>query len=391
LHQVLVEDASKYRKTRLTKELLQPLLGEGLLISDGELWKRQRRLLQPAFHAARIAAYADTMVDYTLRALADWRAGQVRRIDHDMMALTLDIVIKTLFGEESTPQEREAVGRAVDIGQQQVGDAFKTIMRLPDWLPTPARREQRWAVGVIDGLIARFVARYRETGQDRGDLLAMMLAAVDETGSMSDAQARDEAFTLIVAGHETTANTLTWAWHLLAHHPRIEAELHAELDRVLAGRAPTFADLSALSFTEAVVKETLRLYPAAYITAREPQEDVRIGPYRVPSGHTILLSPYITHRDARWFDAPDDFKPERWLGDLEKRLPRLAYLPFGAGPRVCIGNAFAMMEARLILATIAQRFRLRPADQSAVYVDPLVTLRPRGGLRMVVEARQINS
>jgi len=389
LHQVLVEDATKYHKTRVTKALLQPLLGEGLLTSDGELWRRQRRLLQPAFHAARVSAYAGTMVDYTTRAIADWRAGQIRRVDHDMMALTLDIVIQTLFGEALTPQERDAVGRAVDIGQEQVGEAFKTIVRLPDWLPTPAQRRQRWAVGVVDALINRFVARYRQTGQDRGDLLVMMLAAVDETGSMSDAQARDEAFTLIVAGHETTANTLTWAWHLLARHPHVEAELHAELDRVLHGRAPTFADLSALPFTEAVVKETLRLYPAAYVTAREPQADVNIGPYRVPKGHTILLSPYVTHRDSRWFDEPDAFQPARWLGDLEKRLPKLAYLPFGAGPRICIGNAFAMMEARLILATVAQRFRLRPADQRAVRVDPLVTLRPKGGLRMIVEARQV--
>jgi cytochrome P450 len=387
LHQILVEEATKYYKTRLTKALLRPSLGEGLLINDGEPWKRQRRLIQPAFHAARIVAYADTMVAYTERAMAEWQTGQTRWIDHDMMTLTLDIVIKTLFGEQLTPQEREAVGQAVDIGQKQVGDGFKTLFRVPAWVPTPARRRAEWATGVINDIIARFIAHYRQTRQDRGDLLAMMLAAVDEDGGMSDAQARDEAFTLIVAGHETTANTLTWAWYLLSQHPQAEAALHAELDRVLGGRKPTFADLPALTFTEAIVKETLRLYPAAYIIAREPQEDVCVGRYAVPHGRPILIAPYVTHRDPRWFDEPNTFKPERWLDDLEKRLPKLAYLPFGGGPRICIGNAFAMMEARLILATVAQRLRLKLAPGRRVEVDPLVTLRPKHGMPMVVQAR----
>lgn len=387
IHQVLVEDAAKYYKTKLTKELLRPSLGNGLLISDGELWKRQRKLIQPAFHAARIAAYAETMTAYTERAIGEWQPGQTRNIAHDMMSLTLDIVIKTLFGEQLTPQEREDIGRAVDIGQKQVGQGFKTIVRTPNWLPTPARREGEWAMGKINAVIARFIAQYRQTGQDRGDLLSMMLAAVDEAGSMSDAQARDEAFTLIVAGHETTANTLTWAWYLLSQHPQVEAALHTELDAVLSGRAPTFEDLPHLPFTEAVVKETLRLYPAAYITSREPQEDVRIGEYHIPKGYSVLVSPYITHRDPRWFDAPEQFMPERWLGDLEKRLPKFAYFPFGGGPRICIGNAFALMEARLILATIAQRFRLVLAPGHRVTLDPLVTLRPKHGMRMVVQAR----
>ncbi len=388
IHQVLVEDAAKYYKTRLTKELLRPSLGEGLLINDGEPWKRQRRLIQPAFHATRIAAYAETMVSYTERAIAEWQPGQTRSVEHDMMALTLDIVIKTLFGEQLTAQERDDIGRAVDVGQEQVGQAFKTIFRLPRWIPTPARREGEWATNVINAIIARFIARYRQTGQDRGDLLSMMLATGDESGSMSDAQARDEAFTLIVAGHETTANTLTWAWYLLSQHPQAEAALYAELDNVLGGRAPTFADLPRLPFTEAIVKETLRMYPAAYITSREPQQDVRIGDYRVPKGRTVLISPYVTQRDPRWFDEPERFKPERWLSDLEKHLPKFAYYPFGGGPRICIGNMFAFMEARLILATIAQRFRLALAPNHRVEVDPLVTLRARYGMRMVVQARQ---
>lgn len=387
IHQVLVEEASKYYKTKLTKVLLKPSLGNGLLISDGEPWKRQRKLIQPAFHAGRIAAYAETMVEYAERAAAGWRPGETRRADHDMMELTLDIVIKTLFGEQLSSQERDDVGRSVDIGQKHVGEGFKTLFRVPDWVPTTGNRENRWALDAINLLIARFIARYRETGQDRGDLLSMMLASTDDGGGMSDAQARDEAFTLIVAGHETTANTLTWAWYLLSQHPEAEAALHAELDRVLAGRAPAVTDLPALPYTDAVVKETLRLYPAAYVTSREPQEDVRVGAFGVARGRTILISPYVTHRDARWFDAPDAFKPERWLGDLEKRLPKFAYYPFGGGPRVCIGNAFALMEARLLLAALAQRWRLALAPGHRVELDPLVTLRPKHGMRMRVQLR----
>ncbi|MDW8291929.1 MAG: cytochrome P450 [Anaerolineae bacterium] len=387
LHHVLVSDASRYYKTRITKAVLRPLLGEGLLISDGDLWKRQRRLLQPAFHAARIAAYAETMVQCTLEAMHTWQPGEQRRVDHDMMTLTLEIVIRTLFGEALSPEERDAVGHAVDVGQRHVGAMFKTLFRLPTWLPTPANRELKRAVQVIDQLIARFVARYRQSKHDRGDLLSMMLSAVDETGQMTDVQARDEAFTLIVAGHETTANTLSWAWYLLAKHPRVEARLHDELDRVLGRRAPTVDDLPRLPYTEAVVKETLRLYPAAYVTAREPIADVELGGHRIPKGRTILIAPYTVHRDPRWYEQPETFMPERWLGDLEKHLPRLAYLPFGAGPRVCIGNAFAMMEARLILATVAQRFRFVLAPGQRVEPEPMVTLRPRGGLCMRVVAR----
>jgi len=387
LHQVLVGDASHYYKTRITKAVLRPLLGEGLLISDGELWRRQRRLLQPAFHAARIAAYADTMVQCTLEAMQSWHPGEQRRVDHDMMTLTLEIVIRTLFGEALSPEERDAVGHAVDVGQKHVGEMFKTLFRIPTWVPTPANRELKQAVQVIDALIARFVARYRQSGEDRGDLLSMMLAAVDETGQMTDAQARDEAFTLIVAGHETTANTLSWAWYLLATHPHVEARLHDELQRVLNGRPPTVDDLPNLPYTEVIVKETLRLYPAAYVTAREPITDVTLAGHRIPKGRTILIAPYTVHRDPRWYEQPEAFMPERWLGDLEKRIPRLAYLPFGAGPRICIGNAFAMMEARLILATVAQRFRFVLSAGQRVEPDPMVTLRPRGGLTMQVLAR----
>ncbi len=387
LHQVLVSDASHYFKTKVTKALLRPLLGEGLLISDGDYWRRQRKLLQPAFHAARIAAYANIMVECAQEAMRDWRPGQQRRVDHDMMTLTLEIVIRALFGEALSPAERDAVGHAVDVGQKQVGDAFKMVFRVPTWLPTPANLELHRAVRVIDDLIDRFITRYRQTGQDRGDLLAMMIAAVDETGQMNNTQVRDEAFTLIVAGHETTANTLSWAWYLLATHPQAEARLHAELDQVLGGRPPTMEDLSYLPYTEAVIKETLRLYPAAYVTAREPTTDVVLNGYRIPKGCTVLISPYTVHRDPRWFERPDAFVPERWLDDLDKRLPRLAYLPFGAGPRVCIGNAFAMMEGRLILAMLAQRFRLILPPGQTVATNPMVTLRPRGGLTMTVESR----
>ena len=386
LHQVLVEDAPKYYKSRLTKELLKPSLGDGLLISDGEHWKRQRKLIQPAFHAGRIAAYAETMVEFAERAVAAWQPGQTRRIDHDMMALTLDIVVKTLFGETLSAQERDDVGRAIDIAQESAGAGFKTILRMPAWVPTRAQRDNRWALGVINVIIARFILGFRATGRDRGDLLSMMLGSRDDAGGMTDTQARDEAFTLIAAGHETTANTLTWTWYSLSQHPDVETALQAELKRVLNGRSPTAADLPALPYTDAVLKEVLRMYPAVFVTSREPQEDARVGAHRVPKGRTILISPYVTHHDARWFDEPDAFKPERWLGDLEKRLPKFAYYPFGGGPRICIGNGFAMMETRLLLATIAQRRRLALEPGHRVALDPLVTLRPKHGMPMVIRS-----
>ncbi|MCW1969941.1 MAG: cytochrome P450 [Anaerolineae bacterium] len=394
MYEVLVEQAAKFYKTKMTKAVLKPMLGDGLIISDGEFWRRQRKLTQPAFHAKRIEGYADTMVKLTEQAMHDWQTGQTRPIDQDMMELTLNIVTETLFGTKLSEQDTQNIRKAVEIGQDNSNYKFTRVVTPPAWVPTARNKRGKWAIQAIEDVVLRVIAERRASQEDKGDLLSMLLLASDGDGDknagMTDQQARDEAVTLMLAGHETTSNTLTWAWYLLSQHPEIEAKLHGELDRVLGGRTPTLADLAQLPYTDAIIKETLRLYPAAYLTAREAIEDVVIGGYQLKAGREVIVPIYALHRDPRYYDAPEAFRPDRWLengGTLEKRLPKGAYLPFGMGPRVCIGNMFASMEARLLLATIARRWQLRLAPDQQVAVEPLVTLCPKYGMRMQVEGR----
>ncbi len=389
-HQVYVEQAALFHKPAIMKQVFKPWLGESLLTSDGDFWLRQRRLIQPAFHSRRIESYAQIMVAQTERALQDWRAGQERDIHHDMMALTMRIVSLALF-DIDVSDEVEEVGRAIEAGLEITNAQFNRLVQIPDWLPTRENRRARRAQAVIDGLVMRLIRERRALGRAelaaRGDLLSMLLLAADEHGrGMSDQQARNEIYTLFLAGHETTAVTLSWAWHLLAQHPQAEARLHEELRAALAGRPPALADLPGLTYTDWIIKETLRLYPPAWVTSREAQQEVVIGGYTLPRGASVFISPWVSHRDPRYFEQPEAFLPERWAGDFEKRLPKGAYIPFAAGPRICIGNTFALMEARLILATIAQRYRLRSVAGHVVEPQPLITLRPKNGLRMRVEA-----
>ncbi|MCL5999799.1 MAG: cytochrome P450 [Chloroflexi bacterium] len=388
VHQVLVEDADQFYKTRQLKRILGPSLGNGLLINDGESWRRQRRLVQPAFHMKRIEAYGKVMVAYAQRTLAGWQPGQTREIHHDMMELTLGVVAKTLFGADVSDRANH-IGAAITTGLEVTNAQFSRLINPPQWVPTHDNRRGKQALRTIDEVVMGFIRARRASGEDRGDLLSMLLLAVDEdgTGQMSDKQARDEAMTLFIAGHETTANALTWAWYLLSQHPQAEAKLHEELASVLGGRDPAMQDLPRLPYTEAVIKETMRLYPPAWTTTRETIAPVTIGGYTIPTRRIVFISPYVSHRDARYFESPGEFCPERWADHFEKRLPKGAFIPFGAGPRVCIGNTFALMEARLVLATIAQHYRLALAPGQDVTAEPLVTLRPRGGIKMVLHDR----
>ncbi len=400
VHQLLVDDADKVHKTDLLKKVLGPSLGQGLLLNEDESWRKQRRMVQPAFHARRIEGYAGVMLDFVTRMEREWQSGQrqpgqVRDAHHDMMRLTLGVVAKTLF-DADVSGEADRVGAAITAGLETSNNEFRRLIPLPGWLPTPNRRRAEASRRTIDEVVMDFIRARRASGEDRGDLLSMLLMAVDEGGegdrggSMTDKQVRDEAFTLFVAGHETTANALTWTWYLLSQNPAAAEALHEELGRVLAGRAPTLHDLPDLPYTDAVIKESLRLYPPAWTVARQPIVDVEVGGYTIPAGHGILISQYVLHRDARYFAEPEQFRPERWLDGLEKRLPRYAYFPFGAGPRVCIGNSFALMEARLVLAEMAQHFAPRLAPGRTGHIvspEPLITLRPRGGMPMVIERR----
>jgi cytochrome P450 len=376
IEDVLVTNARKYSKGRVLRAN-RHVFGEGLLTSEGDFWLRQRRLAQPAFHRVRIASYAATMVEYTERLLDQWKNGEQRDAHQEMMRLTLQIVGKTLFDADV---ERDAleVGKSLEL-LLEIGANFRRTIFV--------KRE----VAQIEKILYRIIAERRASGRDAGDLLSMLLHAQDEDGSkMTDRQLRDETITLFLAGHETTASTLSWTWWLLAQNPAVEKKLHAELDSVLGDRAPTRDDLPKLVYTGHVITESLRLYPAAWGIARLAVEDHEIAGYPVTKGMGVAMAQWVVHRDPRWYDAPEEFRPERWEDDLLKRLPRFAYFPFGGGPRRCIGNTFALMEATLILATIARKFRLRLVANHPVVPLASITLRPRNGVRVTLESRRGN-
>ena len=386
IEDVLVNHARRYTKGRVLRANRR-VFGEGLLTSEGDFWLRQRRLAQPAFHRARIAAYAGTMVEYTERLLQDWRHGEERDAHQEMMRLTLQIVGKTLF-DADVERDAQDVGKSLEL-LLEIGADFRRAIFVPEWLPTPSNLRVRRAVRQIENILYRIIAERRASGHDSGDLLSMLLAAQDEDGSrMTDKQLRDETITLFLAGHETTANTMAWTWWLLAQNPAVEAKLHAELDAVLAGRAPSLEDLPKLTYAGHVITESMRLYPPAWGMARLAIEEHEIAGYPVKKGMGVAFSQWVVHRDPRWYESPAEFRPERWQGDLLKRLPRFAYFPFGGGPRQCIGNSFALMEATLILATVAQKFRLKLVPGHAVVPLASITLRPRYGIRVTLESRQ---
>ena len=385
IEDVLVNHPRKFIKGRVL-QANKRVFGRGLLTSEGDFWLRQRRLAQPAFHRARIASYASTMVEYTERLLHEWQDGEERDIHKEMMRLTLHIVGKTLF-DADVERDAQDIGKSMEL-LLEFGADFRRTLFVPQWLPTPTNIRVERAIRQIEKVLYRMIAEKRASGRDAGDLLSMLLAAQDEDGSrMTDKQLRDEAITLFLAGHETTANTLSWTWWLLAQNPAVEAKLHAELRNVLAGRAPSLDDLPKLVYTNHIITESMRLYPPAWGTARTAIEDHEIAGYGVPKGSGVSFAQWTVHRDARWYEAPDEFRPERWEGDLLKRLPRFAYFPFGGGPRQCIGNAFALMEAALILATIAQQYRFRLVEGHPVVPLASITLRPRHGIRVVMESR----
>lgn len=390
IHYALVEHPEKFNRGPGLKRTAHQALGKGLLTSEGDFHKRQRKLVQPAFHAARITSYGEVMVDHTLRMMDEWQPGQERDIHSEMMKLTLGIVSKTLFDAEVSA-EAEAIGEAITVGIHTVNERTTQPFHLPDWIPTRKNRRRRQAADLMERTIMRIINERRASGEDKGDLLSMLLLAVDEDsgGQMTRKQARDEAMTLFIAGHETTANALSWTWCLLAQHPEIMTKLTAELDSVVAGRPPQVEDLARLPYTDMIIKEVLRLYPPAWAITRQPIEDVTLGGYNIPNGSLIIMSQYAMHHDPRYFDDPERFDPERFSAAHEKDIPRYTYFPFGGGPRVCIGQSFAMMEARLILATMAQRYELALEPGQRVEMDPLVTLRPRDGIPMRLVAREL--
>jgi cytochrome P450 len=389
IRQVLVDRADKFHKARFITRGLEPLAGNGLLTSDGDLWRQQRKLMQPAFHHKHVASYAEVMVGHTTRMLESFREGEVREIHADMMKLTLGVVVKSLFGTDLT-DDGDHVGQLMTTVLDATNARIINAFQIPYWVPTWRHLRERRAIRELDAILRRMIEARRASASDpRGDLLSLLFAARDEESGarMSERQLRDEMMTLFLAGHETTANALTWTWYLLSEHPEADAKLAAELQHTLNGRMPTAADLADLPYTEMVIREAMRLYPPAPAFAREPIENVMLGGYEVPKGSLVTIITYALHRDPRFFEDPERFDPERFAPGWVERIPRYAYLPFGGGPRVCIGNGFALTEARLILATMAQRYRCTLASSQPVVPMQLVTLRPKHGLRMTVRSR----
>ncbi len=385
-HDILVKKASSFYKDpgyRDQQGGIAMVLGRGLITSDGAHWREHRKLVAPAFHAQRIHAYAETMVDATQKLMQTWEDGAQRDVSHDMMVLTLRIVAKTLFSTE-VEADINLINRVIEQFQRIAVEQL-----FPSWLPTPSRIITRQVTHKLNQRIYEMIAQRRANGGDNGDLMAMLLLSTDEDGNrLSDLDVRDEAVTLILAGHETTSNTLSWTFKLLAEHPEVEARLHAELDAVLGGRVPTLADLRQLTYTNMVLKEAMRLYPAAWVIGRQALEDVEIQGEVIPKGAILNIYTYFIQRNEKYWDNPTRFDPERFSPENEGRINKWAYIPFSTGPRVCVGNSFAMMEAQLLLATIASRFQLSLPTGHSVELNPLVTLNPKGGLPMILKERQ---
>ena len=420
IREVLVAKNDAFEKSPALREA-KVTMGEGLLTSEGDFHKRQRRLSQPAFHPQRVASYAGVMVRYADDLSEIWRDGQALDVHEQMMQLTLRVVTKTLFDAELA-EDIEPIGEAMAVLVKMFRRATNPFAPVLNRLPLPSNFRFRKSLAVVRGEVERFIREHRAAGVDRGDLLSMLMrardtggeeAAVDhsvaaaasngngsgadnggadngDAGKMSDLQLRDEVFTLFTAGHETTANALTFIWYLLGRHKDAEARVHEEVDRVLAGRAPTAADVENLPYLRAVLSEAMRLYPPAWIITRQAKQDVEIAGRTVPAGTVIMMSQWVTHHDERWWPDPDAFRPERWLEDPQPDRPKYAYFPFGGGPRNCIGEYFARMEAVIIVAAIARGWRMELLDQREPALAPTITLRVKDPLRAVARKRVKN-
>jgi cytochrome P450 len=403
IRELIVKRPHLLHRDPFTTNVLRRIMGNGVFIAEDEAWQRQRKLVAPAFHAMRIRAYAETMAAYTREMVGRWQDGQTVALDKELTQLTLRIIAKTMFNVDLLP-EAERIGRLMqdllETGEKQLDAAYPP----PNWVPTATNRRQNAALRELHELIRDIIRQRQARGGDAGDLLSMLLAARDDEGRpMSEAQIIDECVTLLAAGHETTAVALMWAWLLLAQHRDVARRLEAEVDDALAGQPVTFERLAELPYTESIIKETLRLYPPAFSFGRTPQEDIafEIEPdqnrvsseksgfssYFFRKGASLIISTIAMHRLPEYYPEPEAFRPERWAAGAPQP-PKYAYLPFGGGPRVCLGNLFAMMEAQVILATMAQHVRLSPTAEGLPGWEPLISLRPKGPVEMRVRRRE---
>jgi cytochrome P450 len=386
-HRVLVENARAYHKSP-NYQGLKVMLGQGLLTSEGEVWRRQRKLAQPAFHREKIASFVRTMADCTSDMLGRWALlgpGTKLDVHAEMMRLTLRIVGKTLLSADLEADAKQ-FGEALNVAIHWANAHVEALVRFPVWMPTPANVRFRRAQRLIEGVILRVVEERRASGGEDNDLLGMLMSVRDEaTGErMSDRQLLDELLTLTLAGHETTANALAFTFHLLSQNAAITDELRREVDRVLGDRAPGLEDLPRMPFTKAVIEESLRLYPPAWMFERIALEEDEVLGFRIPKGTFIGISPYTMHRKPEYFPDPERFDPRRFL-EPDTSRPKLSYLPFGGGPRTCIGNTFALTEMQILLPMIVRRAYLGQVPDSQLKLDTSITLRPRNGVPMTLE------
>lgn len=385
IEEVLVRQNRCFIKGR-TLQHARPLLGQGLLTSEGDVWRRHRRLAQPAFHRDRVHAMGQTILDQTMRASGRWHDGDVRDMAEEMMRLTFAIATDTLFGT-ALDAAAQTVRESLTTAMRHVNGRVKTLLRLPDWVPTPEMRRFQAAVGELDAVVHHIIRTRQAGGPDHDDVLALLMAASDEEGrGLSEKELRDEVMTLLIAGHETTATLLAWTWLLLDRHPTARQRLDQELSEGLPDGPVTVDRLQELPYTGAVISEALRLYPPAWIINRASIAPFELASHTLPAGTQVLISPYVVHRDPRSFPDPEAFAPERWLQEGPTTRHPFAYIPFGGGPRLCIGRPMALLEARLILAAVGHSWHFSLVPGHPVEPEPLITLRPRHGIRMTVHA-----
>ena len=389
IERVLVSEASRFRKAQTMRTgSIDDLLGDGLLMSGGEFWQRQRRRAQPAFAPGRVANFGGTIGGYAEAMLDGWDEGDVVAIDPAMARITVKVIVSVMFGTELDDRTTETVQNNLE----PLGKMFEpkpAQFLLPEWVPTPERVEFERAVANLEGVLDSLVRERRGTEDGGMDLLSILLRAQGEVEEVTEELLRDELMTMLLAGHDTTALSLTYTWYLLAQHPEIERRVHEELDDVLGDEPPTADDVRDLDLTERVIQEAMRLYPPVYTIFREPSEDVRLGGYEVPEGSLVMLPQWGVHRDPRWYDDPETFDPDRWTNDRVSDRPNYAYFPFGGGPRHCIGKHLSMLEAQMILATVARSYRLRLAPEQSADLDfaPSLTMHPSEPIRMEVRKR----
>ena len=392
IERVLVSEAPKFRKLDFGDDAVDELLGDGLLMSDGERWERQRELASPAFHARRLGGLDEMMTGVTERAIADWREGETIELQSEMARLTVAVIARAMFGATLSDERVRAIRESLEpLGARFEPDPRRVLV--PDWAPTRENREFRRAVETLEGVIGDVVSERRNAGvaaagdDDRPmDLLSILLRA-RKRGEQTERQLRDEMMTMLLAGHDTTALTLTYAWHLLSRHPEARARVRAELDAVLGGDVPTAADARRLEYTDRMLKEAMRLYPPVYALFREPKMDVKLGGYRVPEGAAVLLPQWVVHRSSRHYDDPETFDPDRWTPERRADRPRFAYFPFGGGPRHCIGKQFSMLEAKLIVGTVAREWEFDGVGDGELDLRGSLTMHPDGPVEMRLRRR----